>query len=140
MEVEAFCLKCKCKRTLVNARLTRASRSGGRLNLKGECSVCGKVANKLVSGKTAKEMGTVREPPKGEIREEPREERPVIESLPKLEYKALCRGCRQEHPIAGGQAMRHFSQGMVIVGGSCSSCGWIGMFLKAEKIEVEAEF
>ncbi len=138
METEAFCLKCKCRRTLVNARLTRASRSGGRLNLKGECSVCGKIANKLVSGKTAKELGTVqaRVEPEGEDSVEPEV---VAKAPPRPEYKAYCRVCRHEQPVLGGEPMRHFSQGMVIAGGKCSSCGSVGTFVKAEKIE-ECEF
>ena len=130
MDSEGYCMKCKTKRTLVNARLTQANRSGGRLNLKGQCSVCGRIVNKLVARKKPKVEPRVE--PKVEVEPE------VAQAPPAPEYKAYCRWCRDDRPVVGGQIMKHFSQGTVIAGGECTGCGRIGMFVKAVKLEEEA--
>lgn len=48
-EAEAYCVKCKGKRKMVNAEITTVK--NGKNALKGKCEVCGTTMMKFLGGK-----------------------------------------------------------------------------------------
>jgi ribosomal protein S27E len=48
-EAEAYCVKCKGKRKMVNAEVTTVK--NGKSALKGKCEVCGTTMMKFLGGK-----------------------------------------------------------------------------------------
>jgi hypothetical protein len=114
-------------------RKTSEGARGGRYYAQGACPVCGSKVNKLVKKadiKTDEPVAPVDEPIvvscPGVVAEEP-----------KPKFKALCRNCRQERDIMGGEMATMWNGAKVVVDGKCATCGWPGIMLNASEKPAE---
>ena len=133
--VEAWCMRCSCMRMLTDPVVRRSSHKGGRYYAQGTCPVCGSKVNKLIPKSMVKNDEVV-----DVVTVEPEQPQAVVVAEPpKPRFKGLCRMCKTERPIIGGQVLTHFLHGKVIVDGKCMACGWVGTFLKVVLREEDAD-
>jgi len=121
--VQAYCVKCKCMRTIKQPQIRRTR--SNRFAAQGKCPVCGAKVNKIVSAREFKEP--VVEPVREVVEEMAEESEEVTPS-----YLALCRACGKEVPIIGEECATLWDGSKVVVGGRCTVCGVVGNFLNAK--------